>query len=208
MIRSSPLFVGGIFRFKTDHTVHRAGYPGFHPRRLFGAGIRTAPRRSGRLWLHRSGARPAARPPRPPERREKKRPASRRRAARPGVLLTVFGGIGLGLVFLAALIVGLAVLVEEDASFSAGLSLGVFLPLLLLCVGLLAGGGQAAQPRTPLPSIQGAHRRRLLLPDRAAGLLHGEYAPLRRQGSAQNDPARAVSRRAYRRRRNLPDAQL
>lgn len=134
--------IGGIFRFKTDHTVHRAGYPGFHPRRLFGAGIRTAPRRSGRLWLHRSGARPAARPPPAAGKARKKAPRLKAPGSTAGVLLTVFGGIGLGLVFLAALIVGLAVLVEEDASFSAGLSLGVFLPLLLLCVGLLAAGGR------------------------------------------------------------------
>ncbi len=72
----------------------------------------------------------------------KKAPRLKAPGSTAGVLLTVFGGIGLGLVFLAALIVGLAVLVEEDASFSAGLSLGVFLPLLLLCVGLLAAGGR------------------------------------------------------------------
>ncbi len=59
-----------------------------------------------------------------------------------GILMTVFGGIGLGLVFLTALAMGLYALVADKASFLTGVSLGSILPLLLVCIVLLICGGR------------------------------------------------------------------
>ncbi len=59
-----------------------------------------------------------------------------------GVLLTVGGVFGLALVFLTALAMGIYALAADKAGFLAGVSLGVLLPLLLICVGLLVGGSR------------------------------------------------------------------
>lgn len=76
------------------------------------------------------------------------RPVSREKAPRdriPGraaaILTTVFGALGLGLVFAAALAGGILALTNGRLDFLAGVSLGVFAPLLLIsCVLLLCGG--------------------------------------------------------------------
>lgn len=79
-------------------------------------------------------------------------PPSRKKTAVPGsvagVLLTVFGALGLGLSFLAVLAVGLTALVGWSADFLAvGASIGVFL-LLMGISGILISRGNGLRHRT------------------------------------------------------------
>ena len=59
-----------------------------------------------------------------------------------GVLFTVFGALGLGIVFTAVLVMGILSLALGWAQLFTGLGLGVFLPLLVLCVVLLGCGSR------------------------------------------------------------------
>lgn len=79
-------------------------------------------------------------------------PSRRKKAVVPGsvagVLLTVFGGLGLGISFLAVLAVGLTALVGWTADLLAtGASIGVFL-LLMGISGILIGRGNSLRHRT------------------------------------------------------------
>lgn len=91
---------------------------------------------------------PAAAQPRPatPPQAVQAPPVIRRKDKLPGsvagVLFTVFGGLGLGIVFAAVLVMGILALALGWEQLFTGLGLGVFLPLLALCIVLLGCGSR------------------------------------------------------------------
>lgn len=78
----------------------------------------------------------------PTRRRERRQDKGKVPGNAAAILTTVFGGLGLGLVFAAALASGVLALTSGHLDFLAGVSLGIFAPLFLVSCALLFCGGR------------------------------------------------------------------